>query len=39
MSTQTGLELAALIMIVGSGGLALMAKALYKRGRHSAGRR
>jgi hypothetical protein len=39
MSTQTGLELAALILIVGTVGLAVMAKALYKHGRHGAGRR
>ena len=39
MSTQTGLELAALIMIVGAAGLALMAKALYKRGRPGCSRR
>lgn len=39
MSTQTGLELAALILIVGAAGLVLIAKALYKHGRHGAGRR
>jgi hypothetical protein len=36
---QTGLELAALILIVGVAGLALLAKALYEHGHHGAGRR
>ena len=36
MSTQTGLELAALIIVCGAVALALMGRALYKRnhGRH-----
>ncbi len=39
MSTQTGLELAALILIVGAASLALIARIMYKHGCHGTVRR